>query len=552
MATFRSWVQDINECHLCGKSSIEFCNSCQLNLCVNCVSKHVDKFRTLSHDIVPFKNKKIHWVFPECKFHRGQRCEVHCQDCQTPICIKCCIGAHKHHNALEIVEVVEIKKQEIRKDIEEIETKLIPEYKKINTYLQGRFTKITVELTNTEQEKEKLRTIWHQEVDTIFDKLGILIQAMKKSCLENVTAYQTKIKNLIQDMTQSIQENKQFLKTSKPLDVFNYKSNLNEYRNVDKVDVKYTSLKANIADGKELSIEMGETKALLTHTSLSNSAVDVFCTSQKQLLTMSREIAVIPTGYKPLRRMVCMGDNEAWIIGSNKTITRVDIHGSVKETVVTNCRLWPDDISVTNQDELIYSDCNRRTVNIIRTGQCKIEVLITTPWDWIPSRMHCTRSGDILVSMFNGQKKKIIRYHGKKKLQVIEKDNDDKPIFEDGNFVLYLTENNNGDVCASDMNAGVLVAIDMEGRVRFRYNGTPIRKKDQFSPRNIVTDSLSQIIVTDYNNSCLHILDQNGDFLKCLECHGLNKINALSLDSDGRLWAGLFESGEIKVIQYLN
>lgn len=117
---------------------------------------------------------------------------------------------------------------------------------------------------------------------------------------------------------------------------------------------------------------------------------------------------------------------------------------------------------------------------------------------------------------------------------------------------MYLSENNNGDVCASDMNAGVLIAIDMEGRVRFRYDGTPVRKRDQFSPRNIVTDSLSQIIVTDYNNSCLHILDQNGQFLKCLECHGLNKINALSLDKDGRLWAGLFESGKIKVIQYLN
>lgn len=170
MATFRSWVQDINECHLCGKSSIEFCNSCQLNLCVNCVSKHVDKFQSLSHDIVPFKNRKIHWVFPECKFHQGQRCEVHCQDCQTPICIKCCIGAHKHHDASEIVEVVEIKQQEIRKDIEEIETKLIPEYKKINTYLQGRLTKVTEELTNTEQEKERLRTTWHQEVDNIFDE----------------------------------------------------------------------------------------------------------------------------------------------------------------------------------------------------------------------------------------------------------------------------------------------------------------------------------------------------------------------------------------------
>lgn len=93
--------------------------------------------------------------------------------------------------------------------------------------------------------------------------------------------------------------------------------------------------------------------------------------------------------------------------------------------------------------------------------------------------------------MFNGQKKIIIHYHAKTKLQVIDKD-EEKPIFEDGNFVLYLTTNNNGDVCTSDMNVGVLVAVDRAGRVRIRYDGTPDRKKDPFSPRNLVTDRFSQ------------------------------------------------------------
>lgn len=48
-------------------------------------------------------------------------------------------------------------------------------------------------------------------------------------------------------------------------------------------------------------------------------------------------------------------------------------------------------------------------------------------------------------------------------MQVIEKDEYEKLIFEDGNFVLYLLENNNGNVCVFDMNVGVLVVIDMEG-----------------------------------------------------------------------------------------
>lgn len=77
--------------------------------------------------------------------------------------------------------------------------------------------------------------------------------------------------------------------------------------------------------------------------------------------------------------MACFGENEAWVSGNNKTITRIDIHGSVKETIVTNCRFWPNGITATGQGELIYSDCNRRKVNIVRQG--KIETLITERLD---------------------------------------------------------------------------------------------------------------------------------------------------------------------------
>ena len=61
-----------------------------------------------------------------------------------------------------------------------------------------------------------------------------------------------------------------------------------------------------------------------------------------------------------------------------------------------------------------------------------------------------------------------------------------------------------------------VVVLDRTGKVRFRYDGTPARSKQWFNPGCIVTDCLGQITVTDSNNECLHILDQNGQFLKCL------------------------------------
>ena len=94
-----SWAQDVITCDLCDKPTQQFCNSCQVSLCYTCLKKHRETFLSLSHDIVPFKNKSYQLVFPECKTHTGHRCEAYCQMCDTPICTKCFIGSHKGHDA---------------------------------------------------------------------------------------------------------------------------------------------------------------------------------------------------------------------------------------------------------------------------------------------------------------------------------------------------------------------------------------------------------------------------------------------------------------------
>nr|XP_022307784.1 uncharacterized protein LOC111113785 [Crassostrea virginica] len=246
------------------------------------------------------------------------------------------------------------------------------------------------------------------------------------------------------------------------------------------------------------------------------------------------------------------GGAEAWIIGDNKTMTLIDIHETVGDTVTTTYQYWPDGISVTRGRELIYSDPNSGTVNIVRHG--KSETLITAPRGWVPRRLCCTRAGDILVHMYNGagpqSKKKIIRYQGQNIKEEINKDGQGNRILKDGDNALFISENNNGDVSVSDLNADTVVVVDNTGKVRFRYNGTQARREKSFDPRDIVTDALSQIIVADINNNCVHILDQNAQFLICVEDCELKYLSGLSVHSEGRLWVGC-DKGEIKVIKYL-
>ena len=88
-----------------------------------------------------------------------------------------------------------------------------------------------------------------------------------------------------------------------------------------------------------------------------------------KLMDKVNVIATIPTNYIHLFGVACVGGAEAWIYGNNNTITRVDIHGAVRDTVTTTCLYRPNGISVTRGRELIYSDNNSNTVNIVRDGK---------------------------------------------------------------------------------------------------------------------------------------------------------------------------------------
>lgn len=544
-------AQEAIKCEICGMPSQQFCNNCQIILCINCIKSHVDSFPSLSHDIVAFKNRKIRLAFLECEFHPGQYCETKCETCHTAICTICILSSvHQGHTKLELVKVVEAKKRDINKEIEEYECKIIPKYQTSNADIEKQISKVSTECAETEYERERLRSIWHQEVDTIFNKIGSFTQFIKDYKLAALKTHQTRIRNLIQETNQKVNINKRFLSSTNPYEVANFVSTMKEQGDIsNNYDVQLPCLKSNIIEGSELSIQYGEIQATLTESSQCSLSTGMTFLSTREISNKASVILTIPTRCKPLYRVVCVGKDEAFITGNGKNITRIDIRGSVLETFTTACCVMPSGIAVNCLGELLYSDCDSRTVNIVRHGQT--ENFITLPKGWDPYSLCCTRSGDILVHVSCVDRNKIIKYKGQTIALNIERDEKGIPIFKKGNFTLIMAENNNGDVCVSDVNADIVVVVDAIGSIRFRYDGTPAKRKKPFSPRCIVTDSLGQIIVTDVNNFCIHILDQNGHFLKCFDNHGLKVPCGLSVDSKGRLWVGLLDKGKVKVLEYL-
>lgn len=115
------------------------------------------------------------------------------------------------------------------------------------------------------------------------------------------------------------------------------------------------SLCSRMDHGKEFNMEIGEY----------NVALEV------------NVVATIPNRYL---NVTCVGNAESGVSENNRTITNIDIHGSVKDSVNTTNQFGAGGDSVTDKQKLIYSDSDLGTVNCDRHGES--ERLINTPPGW--------------------------------------------------------------------------------------------------------------------------------------------------------------------------
>ncbi|XP_062609633.1 tripartite motif-containing protein 2-like [Saccostrea cucullata] len=160
-----------------------------------------------------------------------------------------------------------------------------------------------------------------------------------------------------------------------------------------------------------------------------------------------------------------------------------------------------------------------------------------------PVCVFCSTSNeDLLVGFYLG---KVHRYDKTgQQIHTIEHNDKGHRMYSEP---MYITENRNGDVIVSDRDNDVVVT-DSVGRYRFSYTGSPLGP--QILPYGICTDASSNIIVCDYFNEILQIIDKNGTFTRLLltEQEVRGKPYSLCYDHEKDLiYVGFWRSNDILV-----
>uniref|UniRef100_A0A8W8MAX8 Tripartite motif-containing protein 2 n=1 Tax=Magallana gigas TaxID=29159 RepID=A0A8W8MAX8_MAGGI len=221
------------------------------------------------------------------------------------------------------------------------------------------------------------------------------------------------------------------------------------------------------------------------------------------------------------------------------------------QTIQTKSGEHPGDITIDYEEYLLYSDWVTMKVYKVKNG--KTEVLIRLQ-GWMPINLCVTSTGDLLVTMFSVDytQSKVVRYSGSTAKQTIQFDDEGKLLYSGNQRIKYISENRNHDICVADCGAGAVVVVNQDGKLRWRYTGQLLVTKNKpFKPRGITTDSQSRILTADRDNHCIHVLDQNGQFLRYIDNCDLEYSTGLCVDNNDNLFVCELYKGNVKKIKYL-
>ncbi|XP_048745879.2 E3 ubiquitin-protein ligase TRIM71-like [Ostrea edulis] len=533
-------AQDVLRCELCEENVVQMhCDTCLVKLCKTCVGDHISSEECEDPKVVRFQSRKSAPVYPTCTLHDNKRCEMHCQQCTVPICFICATSEkHAGHRFKNIVDIFDDKKRAFEKKITDLQENIRVKHADQASKMEKRIADLEKECTALLDTVSKHGEELKREIDQIVKEVQSEIESIRKNHVELLTTTRTEVQQNLTEIDREVSSLKETLDSNDINKVFHFTPNNKIYK--------------SLSDDPVLTMPVFSTKRIDSVQLREMFGTLSTAIAKVRLMETPLMVHRIATGYSQLYGVAFLDRIGIWATGNGDQIKLLDVNDkSTKKSIDTKLSVEKL-VSVTNQGHLLYAGKGGKAIHIVKREQNE-ELISLHGWG---VRGFCiTSAGDLLIVMTSvndyGRETRVVRYHGREEKEIIQFESKGKPLYSVGPNQKCICENRNFDICVADRDACAVVVVSQDTKFRFRYKGNPSSlRKTEFRPKGITTDILSNILVSDLGNACVHVVDQNGKFLTVINCPRVDP-RGLCVGLDNYLYVADYASGDVIKIRFL-
>lgn len=391
-------AQDVLRCKLCEiPAPPMYCDTCQISLCKPCVGEHLFD-GSEQHNVVQFEKRGSIPTYPKCLKHSTNPCQLHCKECNFPICVQCVAsGEHFGHVQDDILEFMKTTKKVIKRDLQELEKLIHPKYQEIALKIQKMKEDMNKNSQTVIKAIMKHGDDWHKEINTIIETLKHNFNEKSSTQLDAISIQEDDIRCTISAITQCAFDMKKLLDSQDVSLVSEYSSRIAEFKRLPSEPTHtLPSFTSHEINGQHILEQFGSLSVLDIKTDdddyTKNTSSKTSFPKYRPYIAEPLIVADIHTEYG-LRNLLlgvsCLSEEEVWTCGQDSILRLYNIKGELVNSVKIKSGALSLDIAIlTRSNELVYADRTDETVNIVKNS--KIRTLIRHK-GWTPYSV-CTAS----------------------------------------------------------------------------------------------------------------------------------------------------------------
>ena len=580
--------------------SLYHCNTCGEKLCSNCKEAHIESNDRRNHSVVEYVNKLSpdHVGSLLCHDHKDKDCIYWCQTCAKAACIDCVTSLHLGHMFAKLETIIQEKRNGLQDRLHKLESTSRREWEGLMEEAKQATAEFLDKVNGTEKELEERAKEFHQKVEQILESSKKQLKEMVETNIAILHKQEKIFADGLKKVEQEIKEYEDRLRYGEVESVLQYNVDQKREKEIlpklssvhppvfvsSKLDTqsltemfgKLTIPESTHDTEQEPQSQSQSQPPHDTSQDAHNSSTGMVTKPTEQEKTQtgsveeSKSTSAVsqdtPKGPSPgpappestnqlvpspfvesefnvgyiLPSIAHVTSGRAWIQTADGVLKLMDRRGIVCDTIET--RFYFEDVAVSNQGNILLCDTENNCINsVLRNKSTKTLFKIQIQIGWFKSQcksygLCCLQNGEIAVTFADDGRVVIFSMSGK----VIQEL--DRKLFK---HPYRIAENKiNSDLCIVDkadrnfISVGKVIALGKDNKVRYEYTG--IDKRQSFIPCGLCTDDAGQVLVTDFDNQTVHILDKDGKFRQYLLTgeQGLRNPVSINVDNEGNAWVG--------------